>query len=92
MIYRNNDIEKRLASRIFIEELRECEKFPKYIMFENINICNARCVMCNYAKHMEDKADRQAMNMDLFGRILGQISSYAGWVEMVTFAGGVNPF
>ena len=88
IMYNNNDVEKRLAERIFLEELEECEKFPKYIMFENINVCNARCVMCNYVKHMEDKVERQAMSMDLFEHIIEQIYPYADWVEMVTFSGG----
>lgn len=88
MMYKNSDVEKRLASRIFLEELRECEKFPKYIMLENINICNARCVMCGYVGHREDKVDGQIMKMDLFEHIIEQIAPYADWVEMVTVGGG----
>lgn len=85
-MYKNNDVEKRLATRIFLEELRECEKFPKYIMFENINVCNARCVMCEYVKkNIENKG--QTMKMDLFEQIIEQISPYADWVEMVTIIG-----
>lgn len=88
MMYKNNDIEIKLAARIFLEELRECEKFPKYIVLENTNICNARCVMCNYAKHMEEnKINSQIMGMDLFEYIIEQIVPYADWIEMVTVAG-----
>ena len=46
MIYENTDMEKKLARRIFLENLKECEIFPKYIMIEPIDVCNARCVMC----------------------------------------------
>lgn len=38
MIYENTDMEKKLARRIFLENLKECEIFPKYIMIEPIDV------------------------------------------------------
>lgn len=86
VIYKNTDEEKRLAKRIFINELAECEKFPKYIMIEPVDICNARCIMCNAGKHMK-KDGGNVMTMDLFENIVMQIQPYVEWIEMVTLVG-----
>ncbi len=86
MIYKNTEEEKKLARRIFLNELAECEKFPKYIMIEPVDVCNARCVMCNAGKHMQ-KNKGNVMAMELFENIAMQIKPYAEWIEMVTLVG-----
>ena len=39
-----------LAKKLFLDDLDECEQFPKYFMIESINACNARCIMCGIYK------------------------------------------
>lgn len=85
-IYRNTDTEKKLAHRIFLDELSECENFPKYFEIEPADICNARCSMCKIGINPE-KSSGHIMTMDLFENIVEQMKPYAKWIEMVTLTG-----
>lgn len=84
-IYQNTSEEKKLANRIFLEELYECEKFPKYFEIEPIDICNARCYMCRAGQHKGHSGN--VMTMDLFEKIIEQIQPYAKWIEMIALTG-----
>ena len=88
-IYQDTLIEKKLANRIFLEKLNECEKFPKYIMIEPIDICNACCTMCNIGMHMNDASILRGgiMTMELFEKIICQIQPYSEWIEMISMYG-----
>lgn len=73
-----------MAQRIFLEELSECEKFPKYFEIEPIDICNARCFMCRAGGK---NRNGNVMTMDLFEKIVNQMRPYAAWIEMVALTG-----
>lgn len=85
-IYHNSDIEKRMANRIFLNELSECEKFPKYFEIEPIDICNASCIMCEAGRHMKGRKGT-VMSMELFENIIEQLQPHAEWIEMITVTG-----
>lgn len=85
LIYQNTFAEQKLANRIFLEELYQCEKFPKYFELEPVNFCNAGCIMCKIGQ--QGKRDGKVMPMDIFENIIMQLQPYAEWIEMVTLIG-----
>ncbi len=42
--YPISELNSKLAKRMFISNLEECERFPKYFEVETVNACNARCI------------------------------------------------
>lgn len=87
-----NNEKKDLAERIFLNDINECERFPKYIMIEPIFACNARCVMCGiYNDGQTGGTYDPVMPMELFEKILDQIRPYANWIEMVILYGRGEP-
>lgn len=85
VIYRNSDTEKKLAKRIFLEELKQCENFPKYLELEPMDVCNAGCIMCKIGQ--AGKRGGKAMPMNIFENILTQLQPYAEWIEMIILIG-----
>lgn len=69
-----------LMKRIGVDRLEDILKFPKYIVIETTNICNAKCIMCPHnmftgGKMMEDKC---------FDQILNELKDYTDWIESVS--------
>lgn len=81
-MFPKNQFNQELAERIFLEELEECEKFPKYFEIETINVCNAQCIMCPISKSNTGNK-RKIMTMELFQKFLDEISEYNDWIETV---------
>lgn len=80
--YNNYKESQTLAERIFLQDLNECKKFPKYFQIGTVNYCNAKCVMCPHRK------DRIAggggrLSRELFDKIIEELSDYSDWIEIV---------
>ncbi|MBF0319229.1 MAG: radical SAM protein [Nitrospirae bacterium] len=80
-LYPQTDENQALAKRIFLKNLDDCIKFPKYFEIETVNACNARCVMCSVKEWTKRKDP--IMRMDLFHKFVEEIKEYSGWVETV---------
>ena len=78
----NDEIQKKMAERIFMEQLEECEKFPKYVEIEPTDRCNARCIMCT--KSISQNEHVSTISDALFDKIVNEIKEYADWIEWVT--------
>ncbi len=81
-MYKDNAIEQKLAERIFIERLHECEKFPKYFQIEPTDRCNAKCKMCS--KSVTESVHNSSMSEELFNKICEELEEYSDWIEMIT--------
>jgi len=60
--------------------IKELESFPIYFHIENINTCNAQCIMCGIDFDLKSK---KSMDMELFEKIASEISEYSNWVNKV---------
>ncbi|MBF0128246.1 MAG: radical SAM protein [Magnetococcales bacterium] len=60
--------------------LTTLRRFPKFIMIETINQCNARCIMCAIDF---DSRKKSVMQPELFQKIVAQLAEHAGQVEKV---------
>lgn len=80
---------KEIAKRIFLEDLNECEKFPKYITIETVDGCNARCIMC--PRSQEKGKSFCYMTDTVFDQIINQLKKYKDWIEMVIITGNGEP-
>ncbi|MBF0445482.1 MAG: hypothetical protein HQL68_07820, partial [Magnetococcales bacterium] len=58
----------------------ELISFPKYFLIENINQCNARCVMCGIDF---DNKKTARLATELFAKIVKEISQHRDHVEKV---------
>lgn len=82
-MYNNQDhVQIKLAQRIFMERLEECEKFPKYVEVETTDRCNAQCPMCT--KAISKNEHISVMGDALFGKIVNELKDYTDWIEGVT--------
>ena len=54
--------------------------FPKYIMIETVNFCNAECIMCGIDF---DKKVKAVMKDDLFNKITEEIAQHKDKIEKV---------
>jgi MoaA/NifB/PqqE/SkfB family radical SAM enzyme len=68
-------VERRMAFHV-----GELDKFPKYILIETVNTCNARCIMCGIDF---DKKSKAVIKKDLFEKITREISRHRDHVEKV---------
>ncbi len=68
-------VERRMA--FTLEELRP---FPKHILIETVNTCNARCIMCGIDF---DKKSKAIMKDELFKKIIKEIGCHSHQVEKV---------
>ena len=80
---------KAVAKRIFLKDLSECEKFPKYITIETVNGCNASCIMCPRGK--EKNKVFQYMDDETFDKIIQELKQYKDWIEMIVITGEGEP-
>lgn len=80
---------KAVAKRIFLNDLSECEKFPKYITIETVNGCNASCIMCPRGK--ERNKVFQYMDDETFDKIIQELKQYKDWIEMIVITGEGEP-
>lgn len=85
-IYKRTETETCLAHRIFLDELSQCENFPKYFEIEPADFCNAKCLMCKIGRN-EGKSSGHTMTMDVFENIVEQMKPYTDWIEMVSLVG-----
>lgn len=81
-MYSNSTEQKALAKRIFLEDLAECEKFPKYFQIEATDRCNARCRMCT--KSITKNEHISTMSRALFDKLADELKEYADWIEMIS--------
>jgi sulfatase maturation enzyme AslB (radical SAM superfamily) len=58
----------------------ELHSFPKYFLIENINQCNARCIMCGIDF---DNKNTARLSTQLFAKIVHEISQHSDHVEKV---------
>ena len=79
----SNEVTKKLAKRIFLEDLNDCLKFPKYFEIESIRACNARCIMCTVNQWIVH--ENPLMNFSLFEKIVEEMKNYSDWIEIVCF-------
>ena len=79
----SNEVTKKLAKRIFLEDLNDCLKFPKYFEIESIRACNARCIMCTVNQWKVH--ENPLMNFSLFEKIVEEMKNYSDWIEIVCF-------
>lgn len=81
-MYSNNMEQKALAKRIFLDDLAECERFPKYLQIEATDRCNARCQMCT--KSITTNEHISTMSRTLFDKLADELREYADWIEMIS--------
>ena len=79
--YPISELNSKLAKRMFISNLEECERFPKYFEVETVNACNARCTMCTINDW--DKKSDVIMKMEMFESFAKELSKHSDWVEHV---------
>lgn len=72
---------ENLAKRIFLDTLDECIYFPKYLVIETCNNCNAQCIMC--PKGRKGTNSIQLMEDVLFDKIVEEVKAYKHWIEMI---------
>lgn len=77
-----DDVQQKMAQRIFVEKLENCEKFPKYVEVETTDRCNAQCPMCT--KAISKNEHISVMGDALFGKIVNELKDYTEWIEGVT--------
>lgn len=80
-MYPQNEYNKLLAKRIFLNNLEECQYFPKYLQIETIHGCNSSCVMCAIKKWT--RGSNGIMKQELFEKIASDIGQYKDWIEFV---------
>ena len=68
-------VEKRMAF-----PMEELCPFPKYLLIETVNTCNARCIMCGIDF---DKKSKVIMKDELFEKIIEEIGCHSSHVEKV---------
>ncbi len=73
------------SAREYLERRLGCpldilNHFPKYLMVETTNACNARCVMCGVKFEAQNHA---VMEGKLFEKIASEITEHADHVEQV---------
>lgn len=73
---------KAMAERIFLNDLSECEYFPKYIEINTVDGCNSRCVMCLRSSEPKDKKS-YLMTDELFDKFVDEVKEYTDWIEMI---------
>lgn len=88
-MFPNNEANRALAKRIFLNELDECLYFPKYFEIETVNACNARCVICSIKDW--NKGKNALMNSDLFSKFVDEVSQYRNWIETISLARDGEP-
>ncbi|MGE5390787.1 MAG: radical SAM/SPASM domain-containing protein [Deltaproteobacteria bacterium] len=89
MPFADTEINRKLARRIFMDDLNECTRFPKYFELETVHACNARCIMCtidNWAK-----ADEALMKEDLFRKFAKEVGQYSDWIETICLSRDGEP-
>lgn len=57
-------------------------EFPPYVTFELLNACNFRCIMC---PNSYMKRHKQEMNINLFKKIIDEISQYGSLIRFIGF-------
>ncbi|MCX7748461.1 MAG: SPASM domain-containing protein [Clostridia bacterium] len=80
-MFEENDVNRALAKRIFLDRLDECIFFPKYFVVETINACNASCIMCPMSTR--EKRTVKSMDSMLFDKFADEVKLYADWIESV---------
>lgn len=81
LTFPQNEANRALAKRIFLDSLEACDRFPKYFTIETCNSCNARCTMC--PKSLESNRPIELMTDALFARIVEQLAPQTDWIENV---------
>lgn len=84
-----NDANQALAKRIFLTNLDDCDRFPKYFTIETCNSCNARCTMC--PKSLEENRPAELMSDELFLRIVEQLAPQKDWIESIVLNSDGEP-
>lgn len=81
MDYKSCKYAEILEKRMFLDNLNDCEYFPKYFTIETCNNCNAKCIMC--PKGLKGTKKLELMEETLFDSIVEQLRDYSDWIEMI---------
>ena len=70
-----------IARRLNLDNYKEALEFPKYFQIETGRLCNAHCPFCP-----ADEWDKSTpfMSVELFDKIVDEISHYSDWITFVT--------
>ncbi len=80
-LFPQTPLNRQLARRIFLEDLDECARFPKYFEVETVNACNARCTMCTINDWTTGGSS--VMKMSLIEKLARELGPHRDWVEHV---------
>lgn len=70
----------RYLERRLLFPMSELLAFPKYLLIETVNTCNARCIMCGIDF---DKKAKALMTDQLFAKMADELGQWRGHVEKV---------
>lgn len=79
----------KYAKRLFLENLEDCDYFPKYIHIETVDGCNSKCLMC--PRSLDNKKKFEYMDDATFDRIVSELELYSDWIEMIILTGNGEP-
>jgi MoaA/NifB/PqqE/SkfB family radical SAM enzyme len=68
------------VERLMEHPVEHLDRYPKFLLIETVNTCNARCIMCGIDF---DKKSKAVMDHALFAKITEDIGRHADHVEKV---------
>lgn len=80
-MFEKNELTQSLANRIFLDDLNDCLKYPKYFQLSTINICNSRCIMCPVS--MRPESEKKVIDEKLYEKFVNELKDYANFIESV---------
>jgi len=89
MLFEDTETNRKLAQRIFLNNLDECILFPKYFEIETVHACNAKCIMCTI-EHWS-KGDEAIMKASLFNKFVEEVQPYSHWIETICLSRDGEP-
>ena len=78
-----------INERLEINNLSEIEYFPRYLEIEAYDGCNFDCIMCPLGKSIYKPGG--AISMELFDKIVSEISKYKDWIKLVCLSRNGEP-
>lgn len=80
-MFPDNQPNRELAKRIFLNQLDECRYFPRYFEIETIHACNACCIMCSVNDW--EKGKSVLMPDSLYTKFVEEVSCYKDWIQTI---------
>lgn len=78
---KNYKLLKSYLSRHGLQKPEDAQYFPKFLQIETVSLCNGKCVMCPVG---EWNRSERIMDMELYRKIISDITPYTQWIERVT--------